>query len=75
MLIHIDWPVTSLLAYTKKVQIKFRPVALLNLLAWAFILGIGAYRWLFTKPRTCTLVNFSGETKNVLDFLLFVIFL
>ena len=28
----------------------------------------------FTKPRTCTLVNFTGETKNVHDCLLFVIF-
>ena len=26
----------------------------------------------FTKPRTCTLVNFTGETKNFLDYLLFV---
>ena len=29
----------------------------------------------FTKPRTCTLVNFTGETKNFLDWLLFVTFL
>ena len=29
----------------------------------------------FTKPCTCTLVNFTGETKNFLDCLLFVIFL
>ena len=29
----------------------------------------------FTKPRTCTFVNFTGETKNFLDILLFLIFL
>ena len=27
----------------------------------------------FTKPPTCTLLNFTEETKNVLDCLLFVI--
>ena len=27
---------------------------------------------LFTKPRTCTLVNFTEETKNFLDCLLFL---
>ena len=30
---------------------------------------------LFTKPLTCTLENFTGETKNFLDCLLFAIFL
>ena len=25
----------------------------------------------FTKPRTCALVNFTGETKNFRDCLLF----
>ena len=36
---------------------------------------LGLFRWLFTKPLTCTLLNFKGETKNFLDCLLFVIFL
>ena len=27
----------------------------------------------FTKPGTCTFVNFTGETKNFLDILLFLI--
>ena len=29
----------------------------------------------FSKPRACTLVNFTGETKNFLDCLIFAVFL
>ena len=37
---------------------------------YTFVYIVGS----FTKPRTCTLVNFTGETKNFLICLFFVIF-